>query len=82
MTKREIKHFINEISPSPGYILNFTKQELADFIYEHTKLELEDYEQKGNSNAKRLATMLELVDNVDCRTITQALLNHKKENNL
>lgn len=79
MTEREIRKFIEQVSPSPGYILNFTKTELSDFIYDLTGMELEQYEQNGSSNAKRLATFLSLIDKVTSHTVTTSLLSLKQE---
>lgn len=58
MTSREIRKFMEEIQPSPGYVLDLGKNELADLVYDLTGLELEDYEQNGISNGKRLVTFL------------------------
>ena len=77
MTEREIRKFIEQVSPSPGYILNLTKPELSDLIYDLTGLELEQYEQNGSSNAKRLATLLSKVDELTSAKITTHLLNLK-----
>lgn len=75
MTEREIRKFIEQVSPSPGYILDFTKTELSDLIYDLTGLELEQYEQNGSSNAKRLAHLLSKVDELTSTKITTHLLN-------
>ena len=77
MTEREIRKFIEQVSPSPGYILNLTKTELSDLIYDLTGLELEQYEQNGSSNAKRLANLLSKVDELTSEKITTHLLNLK-----
>lgn len=77
MTEREIRKFIEQVSPSPGYILNFTKPELSDLIYGLSGLELEQYEQNGSSNAKRLAHLLSTVDELTSAKITTHLLNLK-----
>ena len=77
MSEREIRKFIEQVSPSPGFILNLTKTELSDIIYDLTGLELEQYEQNGSSNAKRLATLLSKVDELTSAKITTHLLNLK-----
>lgn len=77
MTEREIRNFINKVSPSPGYILNLTKVELSDLIYDLTGMELEQYEQNGSSNAKRLATFLSKLDKSLVDKVTTALLERK-----
>lgn len=77
MTEREIRKFIEQVSPSPGYILNLSKTELSDLIYDLTGLELEQYEQNGSSNAKRLAHLLSKVDELTSTKITTHLLNLK-----
>ena len=77
MTEREIRKFIEQISPSPGYILNLTKNELSDIIYNLTEMELEQYEQNGSSNAKRLATFLSLVDKLTAAKVQTHLLQLK-----
>ena len=77
MTEREIRKFIEQVSPSPGYVLNLTKTELSDLVYDLTGLELEQYEQNGSSNAKRLATLLSKVDELTSAKITTHLLNIK-----
>ena len=77
MTEREIRKFIEQVSPSPGYILNLSKTELSDLIYDLTGLELEQYEQNGSSNAKRLAHLLSKVDELTSNKITTHLLNLK-----
>ena len=77
MTEREIRKFIEQVSPSPGYILNLTKTELSDLIYDLTGLELEQYEQNGSSNAKRLATLLSKVDELTSAKIQAELLKLK-----
>ena len=80
MTKRETRRFIESVSPSPGFILDLTKSELSDLVYDLTNIELEDYEQNGTSNAKRLTTLLEQVDNQTADTITSAILTRKDNN--
>ena len=77
MTEREIRKFIEQVSPSPGYILNLTKTELSDLIYNLTGLELEQYEQNGSSNAKRLAPLLSKVDELTSAKIQAELLKLK-----
>lgn len=78
MTEREIRNFINQISPLPGYILNLTKVELSDLIFDLTGMELEQYEQNGSSNAKRLATFLSTLKNTSLiDKVTTALLERK-----
>ena len=77
MTEREIRKFIEQVSPSPGFILNLTKSELSDLIYDLTGLELEQYEQNGSSNAKRLAHLLSKADELTSAKITTHLLNLK-----
>ena len=77
MSEREIRKFIEQVSPSPGYILNLTKTELSDLVYDLTGLELEQYEQNGSSNAKRLATLLSKVDELTSAKITTHLLDIK-----
>lgn len=77
MTEREIRKFIEQVSPSPGYILTFTKTQLSDLVYNLTGLELEQYEQNGSSNAKRLAYLLSKVDELTSTKITAHLLNLK-----
>jgi hypothetical protein len=77
MTEREIRSFINQVSPSPGYILNLTKVELSDLIFDLTGMELEQYEQNGSSNAKRLATFLSKLDKPLADKVTTALLERK-----
>lgn len=77
MTEREIRNFINQVSPSPGYILNLTKVELSDLIFDLTGMELEQYEQNGSSNAKRLATFLSNLDKSLANKVTTALLERK-----
>ena len=77
MSEREIRKFIEQVSPSPGYILNLTKTELSDLVYDLTGLELEQYEQNGSSNAKRLASLLSKVDELTSAKITMYLLNLK-----
>lgn len=77
MTEREIRNFINQVSPSPGYILNLTKVELSDLIHDLTGMELEQYEQNGSSNAKRLATFLSKIDKSLVDKVTIALLERK-----
>jgi len=42
MTTREIKKLYTEISPQPGFILDLTKAQLSDLVYDTTGLELED----------------------------------------
>lgn len=79
MTKREIRNFISEVSPSPGYILELTKVQLADIVYDLTNKELEDYEQNGASNAKRLATFLELVDPETAQKVATELRKLKEQ---
>ena len=80
MTEREIRNFINQISPSPGYVLNLTKVELSDLIYDLTGMELEQYEQNGSSNAKRLATFLSTLKNKSLiDKVTNALLERKEQ---
>lgn len=79
MTEREIRKFIEQVSPSPGFILNVTKTELSDLIYDLTGLELEQYEQNGSSNAKRLATLLSKVDELTSAKITTHLLRLKED---
>ena len=74
MSEREIRKFIEQVSPSPGYILNLTKTELSDLIYDLTGLELEQYEQNGSSNAKRLTNLLSKVDELTSAKITTHLL--------
>ena len=77
MTEREIRSFINQVSPSPGYVLNLTKVELSDLIFDLTGMELEQYEQNGSSNAKRLATFLSKLDKPLAYKVTTALLERK-----
>jgi len=77
MTEREIRKFIEQVSPSPGYILNLTKPQLSDLIYDLTELELEQYEQNGSSNTKRLSTFLSKVDELTAIKVTSNLLNLK-----
>lgn len=77
MTEREIRKFIEQVSPSPGYILDFTKTQLSDLIYDLTGMELEQYEQNGSSNAKRLSTFLSKVDELTATKVTSHLLNLK-----
>ena len=77
MSEREIRKFIEQVSPSPGYILNLTKTELSDLIYDLTGLELEQYEQNGSSNAKRLANLLSKVDELTSAKIQAELLRLK-----
>ena len=77
MSEREIRKFIEQVSPSPGYILNLTKTKLSDLIYDLTGLELEQYEQNGSSNAKRLANLLSKVDELTSAKIQAELLRLK-----
>ena len=77
MSEREIRKFIEQVSPSPGYILNLTKTELSDLVYDLTGLELEQYEQNGSSNAKRLANLLSNVDELTSAKIQAELLKLK-----
>jgi len=77
MTKREIRTFINEVSPSPGYILDLSKIELADIVYDLTNKELEDYEHNGTSNAKRLSTFLEEATESEVELIKAELITLK-----
>lgn len=78
MTSRQVQNFLKEVSPSPGYILNYTKQQLSDLVYDTTGLELEDYEQNGASNSKRLSTLLQSVEPDISYKITEAILKHKE----
>ena len=77
MSEREIRKFIEQVSPSPGYILNLTKTELSDLIYDLTGLELEQYEHNGSSNAKRLANLLSNVDELTSAKTQAELLKFK-----
>ena len=77
MSEREIRKFIEQVSPSPGYILNLTKTQLSDLVYDLTGLELEQYEQNGSSNAKRLANLLSKVDELTSAKIQAELLKFK-----
>lgn len=79
MTEREIRKFIEQVSPSPGYILDLTKPQLSDLIYDLTGMELEQYEQNGSSNAKRLATFLSKVDSQMSLKVTAELLKLKEQ---
>ena len=79
MTERETRKFIEQVSPSPGFILNLTKSELSDLVYDLTGLELEQYEQNGSSNAKRLATLLSNIDELTSAKITTHLLRLKED---
>ena len=70
MTNRQVRELFKEISPQPGFILTLSKNELADLVYDYTKLELESY--STSSNAKRLeALLLTESDN-----ITKPLVEH------
>jgi len=77
MTKREIRTFIDEVSPSPGYILDLSKTELADIVYDLTNKELEDYEHNGTSNAKRLSAFLEVATESEVELIKAELITLK-----
>ena len=55
MTPRQAKQFVNSISPSPGFILNLTRVELEDIVFNQTNTELEQF---TGSNAKRLLNLL------------------------
>jgi len=79
MTKREVQTYINSISPSPGFILDLTKQQLSDLVYDSTGLEIENYEQNGASNAKRLTTLLLSVE--DPTPIMDAINKYKEDQN-
>lgn len=79
MTEREIRKFIEQVSPSPGYILDLTKPQLSDLIYDLTGMELEQYEQNGSSNAKRLATFLSKADSQMSLKVTAELLKLKEQ---
>ena len=74
MSEREIRKFMEQVSPSPGFILTLSKTELSDIIYDLTGLELEQYEQNGSSHAKRLATLLSNTDELTSAKITTHLL--------
>ena len=78
MTKREATKLLAPFIPSPGYVLDFTRATLGDFVYDHVDEELEMYEQEGKSNAKRLHTLLtKIPDELAVELINQ--LNKYKE---
>lgn len=77
MTKREIYRFVDTLGP-PGFILNFTKQTLEDFIFDLVGLELEDYQVLGKSNGKRLTALL-VAEPRHVTTIVEALTKIQKE---
>jgi len=57
MTKREAKKFVDSLSETsgPGYILNLTRVQLENLVYDLTEIELEQF---TGSNAKRLLSLL------------------------
>lgn len=57
MTRRELIQFISSLGP-PGFVLDFTRATLEDFIFNKFNFELEEYTTLGNSNGKRLLTLL------------------------
>jgi hypothetical protein len=80
MTNREVKTLFTEISPNPGFILDLTKSELSDLVYDTVGLELEDYQSLGQSSGKMLQSLLlESTDEVTNPLV--AALKAKKDNN-
>ena len=77
MTKREVRVFMNQISPNPGYVLNLTKAELSDLVYDTTNLELEEYQ--GPSSGKYLADLLAKEPEATTKPLVNALLNLKEQ---
>ena len=76
MTKREASHFLSTLG-EPGYVLDFTKQTLSDFIFDLIGLELESYTKLGDSNGKRLMCLL-MEEPQHADTVVDALTNYKE----
>ena len=77
MTKRQSVHLLSPFNDG-GYVLNFTKQTLSDFIFDLTGLELEDYTQLGNSNGKCLTALL-MNEPQHADIIIDALIKHREQ---
>ena len=81
MTTREIKKLYTEISPQPGFILDLTKAQLSDLVYDTTGLELEDYNSLGKSSGKLLySLLLESTDEITAPLV--AALKNQQEKGL
>ena len=75
MTKQQAKRVISPFVSSPGFILNLSRNDLENLMYEHTGTDLGDF----GSNEKRLMTWLETASDGHAETIIKQL-NQLKEN--
>jgi len=70
MTRQQIRGLFKTISPSPGYILNLSRNELEDLVADKTPYELSD----TGSNGKRLEALLRAHDEDELQELLTALL--------
>ena len=77
MTARIIKTLVKEFSPSPGYILDFNKSTLADFIYESITVDILEPPYEQLSMAKILTQVL----TIESDELTDKLINDLRKYN-
>ena len=70
LTNRQIKAFLEEFSPSPGYILNLTRAEFEELVDETIDVDIEDM---PTSNGKRFKYLLKTCTDEQVEQLVTAL---------
>ena len=67
---KQIKAYLKEFSPSPGYILNLTRAEFEDLVNEAIDIDIEDMPE---SNGKRFKHLLKTCTDEQVNKLITAL---------
>lgn len=70
LTSKQIKSYMAEFSPSPGYVFNLTRVEFEELVDETIDV---DISHMPESNGKRLKHLLQTCTNEQVETLIAAL---------
>ena len=71
LTHKQIKAYMVEFSPNPGYVLNLTRAEFEDLVDSAIDVDISDVRE---SNAKRLKHLLQTCTDEQVESLVAALI--------
>ena len=79
MTPRQARKLVAQVEPSPGYILDYSRNELADLIDDQFNYDLDQFQ---GSNSKRLTALFETLPDDEALAIISYLKDQYDINRL
>lgn len=72
LTSKQIRQYMLEFEPSPGYVLKLSRRQFEDLVSDTIDVDITDIQE---SNAKRLKHLLQTCTDEQVNALTEALRN-------